>query len=190
MAGPRQRARPNGPKPPAIKTFSSGGVPVRRALIALARRMWQICVSATAEGSAAEGLTPLQGGVLAYLNKVDGEPGIDQDGLAARLGVDRVSAGRLVRTAPTGARGCYGSRRAAKRCARGCTLRCPPPTCASSIPLLHKNASSCSISSYAWSKQTARLPVLARAGANAAIASRCPGKQGHSRPDEPEPSRT
>jgi MarR family transcriptional regulator, lower aerobic nicotinate degradation pathway regulator len=82
--------------PPAIKTFHSSGVPVRRTLVALAHRLDQICLSAAAEGWTEAGLTPLQGGVLAYLNKVDGEPNIDQSGLAARLGVDRVSAGRLV----------------------------------------------------------------------------------------------
>ena len=88
--------RGGGPVPGRIHTFSSGGVPVRRTLIALAHRLSQICMAAGAEVSAECGLTPIQTGVLAYLNKVDGEPGIDQNGLAARLGVDRVSVGRLV----------------------------------------------------------------------------------------------
>jgi len=45
----------------------------------------------------AEGnLTPLQMGVLAYVNKENGEPGIDQVGLAARLGIDRNNAGVIV----------------------------------------------------------------------------------------------
>jgi DNA-binding MarR family transcriptional regulator len=92
---PRARKR-DWTAPPRIRTFSSGGVPVRRTLIALAHRLSQICMAAGADVSAEYGLTPLQTGVLAYLNKVDGEPGIDQNGLAARLGVDRVSAGRLV----------------------------------------------------------------------------------------------
>jgi len=78
------------------KTFLSGGVPVRRTPIALATRFAQICVAAAAEASAVEGLTTLQGGILAYLNKVDGEPGIDQNGLAARLGIDRASTSQLV----------------------------------------------------------------------------------------------
>jgi DNA-binding MarR family transcriptional regulator len=34
--------------------------------------------------------------VLAYLNRVNGEPGIDQKGLAARLGIDRASTCQLV----------------------------------------------------------------------------------------------
>jgi len=35
-------------------------------------------------------------GVLAYVNKENGEPGIDQVGLAARLGIDRNNAGVIV----------------------------------------------------------------------------------------------
>src|SRR5262249_26836766 len=77
-------------------TFTSGGVPVRRSAIALSRRFFQICTSALAEGTKVEGLTPLQGGALAYLNKADGEPDIDQNGLAARLGIDRASTSALV----------------------------------------------------------------------------------------------
>ena len=42
------------------------------------------------------GLTPLQFAVMSYLNKQNGEPGIDQSGLAARLGVDRNNASLLV----------------------------------------------------------------------------------------------
>jgi DNA-binding MarR family transcriptional regulator len=41
-------------------------------------------------------LTPLQMGALSYLNKESGEPGIDQVGLAARLGIDRNNAGVIV----------------------------------------------------------------------------------------------
>ena len=78
------------------ETFNSGGVPVRRIPLSLARRFFQICTAAVAEGCAAEGLTPLQGGVLAYLNKIDGEPDIDQNRLAARLGIDRASTSQLV----------------------------------------------------------------------------------------------
>jgi DNA-binding MarR family transcriptional regulator len=77
-------------------TFMSGGVPVRRSPIALARRFFQICTAASAEAIAGDGLTPLQLGVLAYLNRQTGEPGIDQNGLAARLGIDRASTSALV----------------------------------------------------------------------------------------------
>ena len=49
-----------------------------------------------AESIAETGLTPLQWGVLAYLSRITGEPGIDQNNLAARLGVDRNNASLLV----------------------------------------------------------------------------------------------
>lgn len=78
------------------KTFLMGGVPVRRTLIALAHRLDQICIASAAAAWAAVGLTTLQGGVLAYLNKVDGEPDIDQNALAARMGVDRASTSQRV----------------------------------------------------------------------------------------------
>src|SRR5262245_20398430 len=81
---------------PQEDRFVSGGVPVRRIPLSLARRFFQICTAAVAEGCAAYGLTPLQGGVLAYLNKVSGEPDTDQNGLAARLGIDRASTSQLV----------------------------------------------------------------------------------------------
>jgi DNA-binding MarR family transcriptional regulator len=69
---------------------------VRRAPFALARRFLQICTAAVAEPLAREDLMPLDMGVLAYLNRQNGEPGIDQNGLAARLGIDRYTASILV----------------------------------------------------------------------------------------------
>jgi DNA-binding MarR family transcriptional regulator len=71
-------------------------VPVRRTPISLARRFFQICTAAAAEAIAGDGLTPQQLGVLAYLNRQTGEPDIDQNGLAARLGIDRASTSALV----------------------------------------------------------------------------------------------
>jgi DNA-binding MarR family transcriptional regulator len=91
-----ESVKPHRPATSDARTFTSGGVPVRRSPISLARRFFQICTTASAEATAAENLTPLQGGVLAYLNKVDGEPGIDQNGLAARMGIDRARASQLV----------------------------------------------------------------------------------------------
>ena len=94
-----QRPTPERPAPPTptqVRTFVSGGVPVRRTPTSLARRFFQICTTASTEAIAGEGLTPLQLGVLGYLNKVDGEPNIDQNGLAARLGIDRASTSALV----------------------------------------------------------------------------------------------
>ena len=62
----------------------------------LARRFHQICVAMVSDSLAEGELTPIQYGVLAYLNKEDGDPGLDQIGPAARLGIDRNSAGVVV----------------------------------------------------------------------------------------------
>jgi DNA-binding MarR family transcriptional regulator len=61
--------------------------------MALARRLFQISTTAIAEVLAAEQLTPLQYAVIAY---VEGEPDIDQNGIAARIGIDRNNASLLV----------------------------------------------------------------------------------------------
>ena len=71
-------------------------IPVRRNALALARRFFQISIAMVADLVAGADLTPLQMGVLAYVNKENGEPGIDQVGLAARLGIDRNNAGVIV----------------------------------------------------------------------------------------------
>ena len=71
-------------------------IPVRRNALALARRFFQISIAMVADPVAEGNLTPLQMGVLAYVNKENGEPGIDQVGLAARLGIDRNNAGVIV----------------------------------------------------------------------------------------------
>jgi DNA-binding MarR family transcriptional regulator len=70
--------------------------PVRRVATALARRFNQICVTVSADSVATADLTPLQFAVLAYLNKRNGQPGIDQNSLAARLGVERSHVSLLV----------------------------------------------------------------------------------------------
>jgi DNA-binding MarR family transcriptional regulator len=62
----------------------------------LARRLLQLCTSATAEAVASEGLKAGEFAVLVYLSRVTGEPGIDQNGLAARLGVERARVSQLV----------------------------------------------------------------------------------------------
>jgi DNA-binding MarR family transcriptional regulator len=76
--------------------LGAGTPPVRRVPIALARRFFQICTTAAAESIAGTGLTPLEVAVMAYLNKKLGQPNIDQNGLAARLGVDRNTTSLLV----------------------------------------------------------------------------------------------
>jgi DNA-binding MarR family transcriptional regulator len=70
--------------------------PVRRVATALARRFHQICLTVSADSIATADLTPLQFAVLAYLNKKDGQPGIDQNSLAGGLGVERSHVSLLV----------------------------------------------------------------------------------------------
>ena len=79
-----------------VVELGPGIPPVRRVATALARRFYQICVTLSADSVAAANLTPLQFAVLACLNKRNGEPGIDQNGVAARLGVERSHVSLLV----------------------------------------------------------------------------------------------
>ena len=69
------------------------GAPIRRTPAALARRFAQICLAVVAESLAGEDVTPLQYAALAHLND---EPDIDQNGLAARLGVEQSHGSLLV----------------------------------------------------------------------------------------------
>lgn len=69
------------------------GVPIKRIATPLARRFAQICMALIADMAAEADLTALEYAALTYLFD---EPDIDQNGLAARLGVDRTSAGQLV----------------------------------------------------------------------------------------------
>jgi DNA-binding MarR family transcriptional regulator len=88
----RGSRKPERPLPPLVQ-FRRAVPPVRRVPLALARRFFQVCVTALAEALDGEDLTPLQYGVLAY---VIGEPDIDQSGLAARLAIDQNNASLLV----------------------------------------------------------------------------------------------
>src|SRR5262245_30763636 len=83
-----------GPRVPLL--VLRDGPPVRRVPLALARRFFQICNSATAEAVSSADLTPLEFAVMAYVNPVDGEPDLDQTALAARLGVDRNTTSLLI----------------------------------------------------------------------------------------------
>lgn len=76
--------------------FGPGVAPVRKTLGSLTRRVHQICMAMAADSVAGADLTPVEYGAMGCLNKLDGEPGIDQIGLAARLGVDRNTASLLV----------------------------------------------------------------------------------------------
>ena len=69
---------------------------VRRVPLALARRFFQICTAAAAASVQDADLTPLEFAVMAYINKLVGEPDIDQSSLAARLGIDRNNTRLLV----------------------------------------------------------------------------------------------
>jgi DNA-binding MarR family transcriptional regulator len=75
---------------------SEPAIPVRRITMPLARRFYQICIAMVSESLVEADLTSLQFGVLAHLNRDDGEPGVDQIGLAARLGIDRNNAGVII----------------------------------------------------------------------------------------------
>lgn len=93
------RPGPVTPKPGAtdpLLTFKRATPPVRRIPLALARRFFQICTAAAADSVAEADLTPLEFAVLAYLNRMVGEPDIDQLSLTARLGIDRNNTSLLV----------------------------------------------------------------------------------------------
>src|SRR5262245_21846847 len=80
-------------RPTTTSVILNSVVPIRRTAAALARRFAQICLAVVAESLAGEGVTPLQYAALAYLND---EPDIDQNGLAARLGVEQSHGSLLV----------------------------------------------------------------------------------------------
>src|SRR6202035_4495991 len=89
-------ARRRGPitadRPVQVVTWS-GGAPIRRVPIALARRFIQICLAVAAETLEGADLTALQFAVLANLGD---ESDVDQNSVATRLGVDRNTASVLV----------------------------------------------------------------------------------------------
>ena len=94
MASRRQKGRDG--LSPKNEVMPRSATPVRRTPMSLSRRFVQVCTSAAAEALADENLTPLTSGILAYLNRVSGEPNIDQNSLAERMGIDRSHASLLV----------------------------------------------------------------------------------------------
>ena len=66
---------------------------MRRRVIPLARRLHQVCMAAVAEILEGEEITALEYGVLAWLQD---DPDLDQNALAARMGIDRTTASTLV----------------------------------------------------------------------------------------------
>lgn len=74
----------------------SGEVRLRRTPVALARRFFQMVMGAASAAIAEEGVKPQHLAVLVLLSKETGEPGIDQNSLAARLGLERARVSQLV----------------------------------------------------------------------------------------------
>jgi len=93
--GPSIAPSPTGRSPNVVQ-FGPDVPPVRRSPTALARRFHQMCMGMQADALGMSGITALQYGVLSILNRQSGEPGIDQNSLAARLGVDRSHASLVV----------------------------------------------------------------------------------------------
>ena len=80
-------------QPTSLPKVMLGAVPIYRAPSSLARRFQQICAAAMAECLAGDDLTPLQYAAFPFLRD---EPGLDQIGLAARIGIDRTNVGLLI----------------------------------------------------------------------------------------------
>ena len=78
---------------PARDRIKSPVPPVHRHAAHLARRFQQICLGVLAEVLTPECLSPLQ---YAVIGSLDDTPGIDQSRLAERIGIDPVSAHRLI----------------------------------------------------------------------------------------------
>src|SRR3954454_16102344 len=94
MAESRSLAKPA--PLPGDGTVESGALPLHRVPLALARHFFQICTAASIGTIAGTGLKTGQFAVLSHLSHVTGEPGIDQNGIAARMGVDRARVSQLV----------------------------------------------------------------------------------------------
>jgi DNA-binding MarR family transcriptional regulator len=78
---------------PELFQLAPGGIPVRRAPAALARRFQQICVAMIAEALDGEDVVQLEYAALQFLDDL---PGIDQRRLAEAIGIDRNNTGVLV----------------------------------------------------------------------------------------------
>jgi DNA-binding MarR family transcriptional regulator len=82
------------PSPPPAPIEQISIVPPRHRVAShLARRFHQVCVGLTAEITEPAGLAPIEFSVLTALNDV---PDIDQGTLALRLGIDPVTAHKLI----------------------------------------------------------------------------------------------
>lgn len=88
-----KRFESTAPDPWGQRVVFLDGVPVRRVPVSLSRRFHQVCMAVAAEVAAKADLTALELGVLTYLYD---EPGVDQNGLTARLGIDRSNTSIIV----------------------------------------------------------------------------------------------
>ena len=84
---------PTAPPEQTLSPEPKPRVPLRRAIIPLSRRLFQVCMAAAAEVFEGADLLPAEYGSLVWLEE---EPDLDQNALAARLGIDRASASALV----------------------------------------------------------------------------------------------
>jgi DNA-binding MarR family transcriptional regulator len=78
---------------PANLIMASDGVPIRRNVAPLVRRLQQICLSVIAEALADGGLVQLEYALLIF---VDDVPGISQQTLSEALGIDRNNVSLIV----------------------------------------------------------------------------------------------
>ena len=97
---PRRRmtSRPSAQRPDRKLTIQPGPntPPVRRFPVPLARRFYQICAAVLTEAVAEAGLSALQFAILPYVSERTGDPGLDQNGIAARIGIDRNNVSLLL----------------------------------------------------------------------------------------------
>jgi DNA-binding MarR family transcriptional regulator len=78
---------------PARSIIGRHGVPIRRTLAPMVRRLQQICMHVIAEALADAGLVQLEFALLVF---VDDVPGINQNTLSLALGIDRNNVSLIV----------------------------------------------------------------------------------------------
>jgi DNA-binding MarR family transcriptional regulator len=78
---------------PARRIMASDGIPIRRVVAPLVRRLQQICLSMIAEALADARLVQLEYALLVF---VDDVPGISQQTLSEALGIDRNNVSLIV----------------------------------------------------------------------------------------------
>lgn len=89
----RRRQRAGGEEPAVSKAkVEEDAPPLMRVPLALARHFMQICTAAADETVAREGMKTGQFSVLAHLGR---EPDLDQNSIAARMGVERARVSQL-----------------------------------------------------------------------------------------------